>query len=1554
MPIITMMVISLVMSVATFLVSELIRPKPELENARPADSGDFRVTTATEGRKVPLIWGTVLMDGPNIVWWGNISTDRIREKIKTGMFSSTKITVGFRYFVSFQFALCRGVIDGVRKIRYGKKLILYDSTLTTADITFEDDLAFGGEKEPGGNGGMAGRFVIHPGDQVAVDPHLESVIGSSELPTYAGTAYILWKHLDAANQRGGYLGNGPNFKMFDFQISRFPNNLGLTGSNHIVNSLDANPAEVIYEILTDPDWGLGLQAADVDLTNFAAVGETLFTEGNGFSFRLDTTKEPLEIIREVERQIAGKLFVDLFTAKFNLKLIRNDYTLGALTLFDESNIVEMKSFARTAWNGTINEVRIPFDDATKDYKPTSALAQDGANFEIQGERKITSIRFPGIKDRTLAGAIAWRELRTLSYPLAQVSFIANRTAFDLTPASVIRLSWEEYDNIVDMPIRITRVDFGTLADGRIKVDGVQDIFQVEASVFTPAPDSEFFTPIQEITPFTASDQFIAELPLLFAKQAPSGDTLVWHALVAAADAGGFPYKYQMLWGSNPTPTHASLGDSSDGVARVGTLRAALVGFTSAMPAQEAGSFFVDARTGEDLQGLAIGVLPLDNINSSFLGVAIIDPGTVDEEYIIYQECQVDGTTGDIELKQVVRGALDTSPKAHLSNAPIWFCGEGGFEILPKEFAATNNISVVLLGASPTDAVTEAEQEAVADLDIVFPAANLYRAAKPYVPNELQINSAVRPASPDGDTDISEGSEPVTPGLSFVWVRRDLNSDKVLENANGRSDAGLTDWSNLNGVNADLRWNVWIYDLETTPSPTGRGQAVLALTTDIGALITGLRVTRAEIIAATTGNIFPNSMRVEIESEHDTPAADNPSFQVLEYDFTPTSELQTALAMGAVPYDTLRPAGTIDINVSGISGDIDIIFQRSMDHQGDTHTGADFEVERDGAVTELPTLGPGVGLRPVSGAFNTFNVTGISQLQLKHEHGRGEAIDFKVVDDANNVIAFGTLAAQATQLGSIGKPNENAHDFGWIEYDPTVVMSTALLTLPSNNWTVPRDFNARIHAPGISHSQTDAQTTSETPGVELGIYMRVDRAAGGFQVFKMPLWFEGPTVEVLLPATDIVFPAVIIDSLKEGDLVSFMANVSRAAGTGASNPIDLYIEDDDTNEVLASGRFSIGSQMEYSSFSTSTNDVLANVGTTGPPTTGGHGTALSISTGQRLDQRFIFRILTLISGAGRELWAYLNSGWVELTAMPQAVANIALRNSDTDLIRIWHNWSDGRPENTTAGMDGKVDLSIYDWAIEPSGTGNGDRAKLLEVPLIRSDGSADFVRDGNQGSFSTDTPGANSSDSIELDSGEFFNCGKTLGTLLPGSPTEMSFGIWFKHLGTPSTDPIFGCADNASWNEGFGFDMVDVDEVRAWIGDWTASEVSNSGLIRRTLTPSNWNHLVYTCDLANDRATLYINGSQAGAQITDFTAISNITGLTSLIQLARIGNVNGAFSGRYDEAFIYDIELTSGNVTTIYNAGNPLDLTGTGTPAGLVAYWQIEQTPDSLDLLTDSA
>jgi len=116
--------ITLLINIAITLISELLRPKPNIEGAKPASLGDFNFPTAQEGRAIPLIWGTVRLNGPNIIWYGNLKTVAITEKVKTGLFSSSRVVVGHMYFIGVDLGLCRGdfstaspdLDEGVRRI----------------------------------------------------------------------------------------------------------------------------------------------------------------------------------------------------------------------------------------------------------------------------------------------------------------------------------------------------------------------------------------------------------------------------------------------------------------------------------------------------------------------------------------------------------------------------------------------------------------------------------------------------------------------------------------------------------------------------------------------------------------------------------------------------------------------------------------------------------------------------------------------------------------------------------------------------------------------------------------------------------------------------------------------------------------------------------------------------------------------------------------------------------------------------------------------------------------------------------------------------------------------------------------------------------------------------------------------------------------------------------------------------------------------------------------------------------------------------------------------
>lgn len=68
--------------IALLIVSQVISyalaPKPP--SPVPASIADFDVPTAEEGRPIPVVFGTVTITGPNVIWYGDLGIEPIRKR----------------------------------------------------------------------------------------------------------------------------------------------------------------------------------------------------------------------------------------------------------------------------------------------------------------------------------------------------------------------------------------------------------------------------------------------------------------------------------------------------------------------------------------------------------------------------------------------------------------------------------------------------------------------------------------------------------------------------------------------------------------------------------------------------------------------------------------------------------------------------------------------------------------------------------------------------------------------------------------------------------------------------------------------------------------------------------------------------------------------------------------------------------------------------------------------------------------------------------------------------------------------------------------------------------------------------------------------------------------------------------------------------------------------------------------------------------------------------------------------------------------------------------
>lgn len=72
------MLVYFIVMVAVTLLSLALAPGPKSQ--KPPLLGDFSVPTAQDGRDITMIFGTVWIDDPNIINYGNLRTRPIHAK----------------------------------------------------------------------------------------------------------------------------------------------------------------------------------------------------------------------------------------------------------------------------------------------------------------------------------------------------------------------------------------------------------------------------------------------------------------------------------------------------------------------------------------------------------------------------------------------------------------------------------------------------------------------------------------------------------------------------------------------------------------------------------------------------------------------------------------------------------------------------------------------------------------------------------------------------------------------------------------------------------------------------------------------------------------------------------------------------------------------------------------------------------------------------------------------------------------------------------------------------------------------------------------------------------------------------------------------------------------------------------------------------------------------------------------------------------------------------------------------------------------------------------
>lgn len=661
--------------------------------------------------------------------------------------SKMKVT---RYLMSIHVGICLGKIDKLLEVLYDDKPMWVDGENLAIN---KPDLMGGDSKEGGVVGIMDVNLGLFTGSAFqALRNRITSPYG---IPGFRGIAQV-FLHGRESGGRGFEWGcNNPYLKNLAFRVARVPTSLG-TANAYIERPFrdrvarDANPAHVIYEVLTSTRFGAEASASrDIDVASFKKVARTLHTENFGISLTWSAQTSSEDFVNQVLEHINAVLFSHPRTGKMTLTLLRDDYNRDALREFGPDD-AELESFSRKGLGETINEVVVTWTDPENEEEKSVTLAND-ANIAMQGAVSSTAKSYVGVRSQTLAWQLAERELKSAGAPLCSATLSLKRKGWDLVPGEVIAWTWPEL-GIDRLPMRILAVDYGKPGSSKITLSLLEDIFAVTTGSYGSPQDTEWVSPNKPPEPI--SDSVVFSVPAFFIN-AGGFDTL---------SEITFPEEYVGLFAARPNTDTASydllkLGVNAAGNpefisqgSRIPTDQCATL---SPLPSEASSVVQItDMQTGSELVG---GFARIGDGPDSFA-----------------EWCLIEGYDPVADTLTLRRGCLDTVPRRWPVFTPIRILTTSSIIYDDGQLSAYSTASYKLLS------YTSLGRLPVGNAPVLSKGIE-HRVTRPLRPANVKINGV----GYFGEVD-AEG----LPTVTLTWANRNRLVEDVVATAWDAGSAGL--------------------------------------------------------------------------------------------------------------------------------------------------------------------------------------------------------------------------------------------------------------------------------------------------------------------------------------------------------------------------------------------------------------------------------------------------------------------------------------------------------------------------------------------------------------------------------------------------------------------------------------------------------------------------------------------------------------------------------------------------------------------------------------------
>lgn len=566
----------------------------------------LQVQQSSQGLTLPVVYGRARVAG-NLIWYGDFTTIETKTTTRQGGKGGGGVKqedISYTYEAAVMMALCEGEIKGIGRIWRDKEKFESLSQLRL-------NLAKGGDEQP-------------------TWTHLQQPKHQAQAINYSGTAYIY----------------SPNYELTK-SAQIYSHNFEVIGKMGYSSSIpDANPSEIIRDMLTNQNYGCGFPAENLGDTS--VYGVYCRAAGIFLSPVYSEQTEAQQNISELLEQTNSAAVFSQGRLKIvpygDVKLSGNGaaYVPNLTPVYDltdddfiVSGAKDPLKVERKTNADAYNQIQVEYLDRANDYNIAVAEVKDQANIEQYGLRPKDAVKMHGICDAKVANHVAQLLLQRALYVRNEYEFKLGWKYCLLEPMDLVTLT-DEGLGLNKTPVRIIEIEEDE--EGVLTVKAEDFPMGAASATAYPTQPSLGYSADYNKSPGNAHAPVIFEAPL----QLTGGEPQIW-----LATAGGDMWGGAEVWISTDGDSYTRIG-ATNKKARFGSLSAPLA---SGAVFDRANTLNVEISAGQMTGGT-------EQDSRDLLTLCYVDG-----EFLAYETAELKGV-GRYTLGNLTRGAYGSNIDRH--------------------------------------------------------------------------------------------------------------------------------------------------------------------------------------------------------------------------------------------------------------------------------------------------------------------------------------------------------------------------------------------------------------------------------------------------------------------------------------------------------------------------------------------------------------------------------------------------------------------------------------------------------------------------------------------------------------------------------------------------------------------------------------------------------------------------------------------------------------------------------------------------------------------------